>query len=85
MGPKIEPYGTPLYTVSKELHIFFTFTNCFLKLLGATIDYELNFDKHISEICKQKSARQLNVWKRIGRYLNKLGRLTIYYSLFKSK
>ena len=53
------------------------------KLLGVTIDYELNFDKHISEICK-KSARQLNVLKRIGRYLNKLGRLTIYYSFILS-
>jgi hypothetical protein len=49
-----------------------------VKLLGVTIDYELNFDKHISEICKKKSARQLNVLKRIGRYLNKLDRLTIY-------
>ena len=54
-----------------------------VKLLGVTIDYELNFDKHISEICK-KSARQLNVLKRIGRYLNKLGRLTIYYSFILS-
>jgi hypothetical protein len=52
-----------------------------VKLLGVTIDYELNFDKHISEICK-KSDRQLNVLKRIGRYLNKLDRLTIYYSFF---
>ena len=25
-----------------------------VKLLGVTIDYELNFDKHISEICKKK-------------------------------
>jgi hypothetical protein len=55
-----------------------------VKLLGVTIDYELNFDKHISEICKKKSARQLNVLKRIGRYLNKLGRLTIYYSFILS-
>jgi hypothetical protein len=54
-----------------------------VKLLGVTIDYELYFDKHISEICK-KSARQLNVLKRIGRYLNKLGRLTIYYSFILS-
>jgi hypothetical protein len=54
-----------------------------VKLIGVTIDYELNFDKHISEICKI-SARQLNVLKRIGRYLNKLGRLTIYYSFILS-
>ena len=54
-----------------------------VKLLGVTIDYELHFDKHISEICKKKSARQLNVLKRIGRYLNKLGRLTIYYYIIQ--
>jgi hypothetical protein len=30
LGPKIEPCGTPLYTVSKELQIFFTFAHCFL-------------------------------------------------------
>ena len=54
-----------------------------VKLLGVTIDYELNFDKHILEICK-KSARQLNVLKIIGRYLNKLGRITIYYSFILS-
>jgi hypothetical protein len=52
-----------------------------VKLLGVTIDYELKFDKHISDIpvCKNAS-RQLNVLKRIGKYLSKLGRLTIYYS-----
>jgi hypothetical protein len=50
-----------------------------LKLLGVTIDYELKFDKHISDICK-KASRQLNVLKRIGKYLNKLGRLTIDYA-----
>jgi hypothetical protein len=33
---------------------------------------------------KKKPACQLNVLKRIGRYLNKLGRLTIYYSFILS-
>ncbi|SMN17588.1 hypothetical protein CRYPA_887 [uncultured Candidatus Thioglobus sp.] len=54
-----------------------------VKLLGVTIDYELNFDKHISEICK-KASQQLNILKRIGKYLNRLGRLTIYYSFILS-
>jgi hypothetical protein len=36
-----------------------------VKLLGVTIDFKLNFNKHISNICK-KAARQLNVLKRIG-------------------
>jgi hypothetical protein len=33
---------------------------------------------------KKKASRQLNVLNRIGKYLNKLGRLTIYYSFILS-
>ena len=54
-----------------------------VKLLGITVDSHLNFDKHISEICK-KESQQLNILKRIGKYLNRLGRLTIYYSFILS-
>lgn len=54
-----------------------------VKLLGITIDFKLNFNTHISDICK-KAARQLNVLKRIGKNLNRLGKLTIYYSFFMS-
>jgi hypothetical protein len=42
-----------------------------VELLGVIMDYELKFDKHISDICKNAS-RQLNVLKRIGKYLNRL-------------
>jgi hypothetical protein len=48
-----------------------------VKLLGVTVDSQLNFDKHISKICK-KASQQLNILIRIGKYLNRLGRLTIY-------
>lgn len=54
-----------------------------VKLLGVTIDFKLNFNTHISNICK-KAARQLNVLKRIGKHLNRLGKLTIYYSFIMS-
>jgi hypothetical protein len=54
-----------------------------VKLLGTTIDFKLNFNTHISNICK-KAARQLNVLKRIGKHLNRLGKLTIYYSFITS-
>jgi hypothetical protein len=50
-----------------------------VKLLGVTIDFQLNFNEHVSNICK-KAPRQLNVLKRIGTHLTKLGKLTIYYS-----
>jgi hypothetical protein len=35
-----------------------------VKLLGVTIDYELKFNSHITNICR-KASRQLNVLKRI--------------------
>jgi hypothetical protein len=54
-----------------------------VKLLGVTIDFKPNFNTHISNICK-KAARQLNVLKRIGKHLNHLGKLTIYYSFIMS-
>ena len=57
-----------------------------VKLLGVTIDFKLNFNKHISNICKKKkkASRQLNVLKRIDTHLTKLGKLTIYYSFIMS-
>ena len=51
-----------------------------VKLLGVTIDFELKFNSHISNICK-KASRQL---KRLSKYLNKLGKLTIYHSFILS-
>ena len=39
-----------------------------VKLLGVTLDYKLNFDPHISNICK-KAASQLNVLKRLKSFI----------------
>ena len=36
-----------------------------VKLLGVTIDFKLDFDEHISNVCK-KASHKLNVLKRIG-------------------
>jgi hypothetical protein len=54
-----------------------------VKLLGVTIDFKLNFNEHISNICK-KASMQLNVLKRIGKHHTKLGKLTMYYSFIMS-
>jgi hypothetical protein len=54
-----------------------------VKLLGVTIDFKLKFNTHIANTCK-KASRQLNVLKRVGKYLNKLGKLTIYHSFILS-
>ena len=40
-----------------------------VKLLGIEIDYLLTFDTQVSNTCKQVS-QQINVLKRIGKYLN---------------
>ena len=54
-----------------------------VKLLGVTIDYMLNFDLHISDICK-KGARQINVSCRLSRYLSTETKLLIYKSFVRS-
>jgi hypothetical protein len=54
-----------------------------VKLLGVTIDFKLKFNTHIANTCK-KASRQLNVLKRVGKYLNRRGKLTIYHSFILS-
>ena len=52
-------------------------------MLGIEIDYNLKFDTHIKTICR-KASQQLNVLKRIGRYLTKLNKLTIFHTFILS-
>ena len=52
-------------------------------LLGANIDFMLSFDDHVTDICK-KSSKQLAVLERLGRFLTKQGKLTIYNSFIVS-
>ena len=47
-----------------------------VKLLGIDIDFRVNFDNHISNICK-KASQQLNVLKRIGNCLSRLNKLSV--------
>ena len=42
-----------------------------VKLLGVTLDYKLNFDPHISNLCK-KAAAQLNVLKVLKSFIGLL-------------
>ena len=52
-------------------------------LLAVNIDFKLNFNDHVSEICR-KASKQLAVLKRLGRFLTKQGKLTIYNSFIMS-
>ena len=52
-------------------------------LLEIEIDYQLNFDIHISSICR-KASQQLNILKCLGPYLDRLSKLTIFHSFILS-
>ena len=54
-----------------------------VKLLGIELDYMLNFDTQVSNIC-QKAARQLNVLQRLSKFLSVNTRLVIFKSFIRS-
>ncbi|KAL4227059.1 hypothetical protein ACF0H5_015033 [Mactra antiquata] len=54
-----------------------------VKLLGIGLDYQLNFNTHISTLCK-KATMQLNILKRLGNKLNLLNRITIFHTFILS-
>ena len=51
-----------------------------VKLLGVTINFQLNLNVQVLNICK-RASKQLNVLKRIGKHLCRLGKLNIYHSI----
>jgi hypothetical protein len=67
----------------QKIHLFkFKIIYCHakkLKLWGIDIDYQLKFDQHISNLCR-KASQQLNFLKRLGSYLTKLNKLTIFHT-----
>ena len=54
-----------------------------VKLLGVEIDYLLTFDTQVSNMCK-KASQQINVLKRIGKYLNFESREAVYHASIMS-
>ena len=48
-----------------------------VKLLGVHLDSKLNFENHISHICK-KAGNHLNVLKRLSKFINKNDRMVIF-------
>ena len=48
-----------------------------VSLLGGSLDVQLNFKDHISQICT-KASQQLAVLKCIGKFLTKQGKFVIY-------
>ena len=54
-----------------------------VKLLGVEIDYLLKFVDQISNICR-KVSQQINVLKRIGKFLNFQSRKSIHHAFIMS-
>ena len=54
-----------------------------VKLLGINIDYELNVNGHILELCK-KAGRKINVLARLSTHLDIQSKLTLFYSFILS-
>ena len=54
-----------------------------VKLLRIDIEYQLKFDQHISNLYR-KVSQQLNVLKRLGSYLTKLSKPTIFHTFILS-
>ena len=74
--------GRKTYDKNPSIHIqnFNLTCESTMKLLGIDIDYQLNFDAHISTICR-KASQQLNILKRLASYLNRLNQFN-YISHF---
>ena len=77
--------GQKTHDAISSFHLNDTVINCDdnVTLLGIKIDFMLNFNDHISKICK-KASQQLAVLKRIGGFLTKQGKLTIFKSFIVS-
>ena len=54
-----------------------------IKILGVTMDSNLNFNCHIKSICSRASL-QINALKRVGKYLDMAGKLKIYKAFIRS-
>ena len=55
-----------------------------VNLLGVTIDNELKFDKHVSNVCL-KAGRKLSVLSRMGKFLSFEKKRTLYKSFVESQ
>lgn len=54
-----------------------------VKLLGVNLDFQLNFDSKVTNLCK-KAAKQLNISHRLSKFLNESTRLLIFKTFITS-
>ena len=59
------------------------FSESFVKLLGVYLDNDLNFDKHVSLLCR-RAGHQIRALQRISKYLDLKGRIDVYNAFIAS-
>ena len=74
-------FGRPPISISVEGNTIPS-SNC-IKVLGVTLDKNLQYNTHISNLCS-KASPQINGMKRIGKYLNTDCRIAMYKSFISS-
>ena len=77
--------GKRTHEMNLTIKVSDTQINCedVVKLLGVDIDYQLNFDQHISILCS-KAGYKLNVLKRLSPFLSRLNKLTVFHTFILS-
>ena len=77
--------GKRTHDMNLTIKVSGTQINCedVVKLHGVDIDYQLNFYQHIGNLCR-KAGQQLNVLKRLSRFLSRLNKLTIFHTFILS-
>ena len=77
----LDRFGRPPISISIEGNTIPSSDS--IKILGVTLDSNLQYDTHISNLCFKASA-QINAMKRIGKYLNTDCRIAMYKSFISS-
>ena len=80
-GISLDRFGRPPISISVEGYTIPSSDS--IKVLGVTLDSNLQYDTHISNLCSKASV-QINAMKRIGKYLNTDCRIAMYKSFISS-
>ena len=77
----LDRFGRPPISISVEGNTIPS-SDC-IKVLGVTLDKNLQYNTHISNLCS-KASTQMNAMKKIGKYLNTDCRVAMYESFISS-
>ena len=77
----LDRFGRPPISISVERNTIPSSDS--IKVLAVTLDSNLHYDSHISNLCSKASVK-INAMKRMGKYLNTDCRIAMYKSFISS-